>query len=437
VSGPAGDSAPEAAIFDLDGVITFTAHLHAAAWKALFDAFLRRHAATTGTPFVPFDAERDYLAYVDGRPRLDGIRTFLASRGIELPEGSPSDPAEADTVAALGERKNVLFRERLEALGVEVDPAAVRLVRELRARGVRVGVASSSKNTERILRRAGLDDLFEARVDGVERERLGLEGKPAPDIFLECLRRLGRDDPGRSLLAEDAVVGVEAGRAGGFGLVLGVDRGGNWIRLREHGGDWIVQDFRRVTADRIAEYFRCRRHVKPNAIAAWPELERALAGRRLSVFIDVAALAGPGAGLGDVEVRATLNALAEIWPTTVVSDGPDAAGRVARSLRGVDGIEVAGVDRVERALAASRSGTGLPLYIAVAPWAEVESGSAAGVRAGDGAGSKREPLTEKVVAAGGIAVLVTELPRPTRAPYTLQAPLEVRAFLDRVAQVRG
>src|SRR5690606_4444534 len=115
-------------------------------------------------------------------------------------------------------------------------------------RGVRVGVASSSKNTERILRRAGLDDLFEARVDGVERERLGLEGKPAPDIFLECLRRLGRDDPGRSLLAEDAVVGVEAGRAGGFGLVLGVDRGGNWIRLREHGGDWIVQDFRRVTA---------------------------------------------------------------------------------------------------------------------------------------------------------------------------------------------
>src|SRR5690606_17912352 len=126
----------------LDGVITFTAHLHAAAWKALFDAFLRRHAATTGTPFVPFDAERDYLAYVDGRPRLDGIRTFLASRGIELHEGSPSDPAEAGTVAAQGERKIALFRERPEALGVGVVPAAVRLFRELPARGVRVGVAS-------------------------------------------------------------------------------------------------------------------------------------------------------------------------------------------------------------------------------------------------------------------------------------------------------
>src|SRR5690606_18595344 len=181
------------------------------------DEFLRSRARASGEPFRPF-TDADYLAHVDGRPRLDGIRAFLASRCITLPEGAPADSPDAETVAGLGHRKNLLFHALLRDRGVEVDDDAVRLIRELRGRGVRVGVASSSKNTQAILAAAGLADLFEARIDGVVSEELGLRGKPAPDIFLACLERLGAGDPGGALVAEDAVSGVEAGRAGGFGL---------------------------------------------------------------------------------------------------------------------------------------------------------------------------------------------------------------------------
>jgi alpha,alpha-trehalase len=248
-----------AAVFDLDGVVTFTARVHAAAWKELFDAYLRERANRLGEPFRPF-TESDYRAHVDGRPRYDGVRTFLTSRWISVPEGDPSDPPGAETVAGLGNRKDAFFQERLGRDGVDVDGEAVRFIRELRTAGVRVGVASSSRNTAPVLERAGLEDLFEARVDGVDSADLGLRGKPAPDIILTCLEALGGSDPAEAMVLEDAESGVEAGRAGGFGLVVGVDRGGRKIRLRERGADWVVPGFAELTHGRIEEWFANRGH---------------------------------------------------------------------------------------------------------------------------------------------------------------------------------
>lgn len=243
-----------AAVFDLDGVITRTAHLHAAAWKETFDAFLRARADREDEPFRPFE-EEDYLAHVDGRPRLEGVRAFLASRGIDLPDGGPQDPPGGETVRGLGERKNARFRELLAERGADIDPEAVRLVRELRERGIAVGVASSSKNCQAVLRRAGLEHLYDARVDGLTSERRGLRGKPNPDIFLACIELLGVSDPRRAMVVEDAGAGVRAAREGGFGLVLGVDRGGNRSTLRESGADWIVGTFAGLSAERVVARF--------------------------------------------------------------------------------------------------------------------------------------------------------------------------------------
>ena len=239
----------EAAVFDLDGVVTRTARVHFATWKGLFDDYLGVRPGQR--PFT----EADYQAHVDGKPRLEGIRAFLASRGLTLPEGTPGDAPEADTVWGLGHRKNALFHEALERMGVDVDAAAVQLVRELRAAGVRVGMATSSRNGAAILRRAGLAELFDASVDGVASAELGLRGKPDPDIFLECARRLGASTPGDVLVVEDAASGVQAARAGGFGLVIGVDRGGNWQRLHRSGADWIVRDMEELSVERILRHW--------------------------------------------------------------------------------------------------------------------------------------------------------------------------------------
>lgn len=249
----------DAVVFDLDGVITLTASVHAAAWKLLFDGFLRERATHSGTqpaPFVPFDPKSDYLAYVDGRPRLDGVRTFLAARGIDLPEGAPEDPAGSETIHGLAKVKDRWFREAIGRLGVEVDEGAVPLVTALRDAGIPVGVASSSRNCVPILRRAGLVGLFDAVVDGEEIARLDLAGKPAPDMFLECLHRLGAESPARAVVFEDAGAGVAAGRAGGFGLVIGVDRGGNRERLVEGGAHWIVSGLSEVTPDGMNQHLR-------------------------------------------------------------------------------------------------------------------------------------------------------------------------------------
>jgi trehalose 6-phosphate phosphatase len=227
-----------ALLFDLDGVLTRTATLHAASWKRLFDEYFALRAARGGEPFVPFDLVADYRTYVDGRPRYDGVRTFLAVRGISLPWGDPSDPPDRETVCGLGNRKDDYFDQALKERGVETFPDTVALVREAKAKGLKTAVVSSSKNCAVILAAAGILDLFDARVDGAEAERLGLPGKPAPDTFLEAARRLGVP-PDLGVVFEDAISGVQAGKAGGF-KVVGVDAEGHGDSLREHGADVVV-----------------------------------------------------------------------------------------------------------------------------------------------------------------------------------------------------
>jgi beta-phosphoglucomutase family hydrolase len=234
----------DAALFDLDGVLTDTARPHAAAWKRLFDEFLRRRASATGGAWLPFDPRADYLAHVDGRPREDGVRHFPASRGIRLPEGSESDPEGAKTVAALARHKDRLFGLELQA-GVDPAPGAEALLRALRHLGMRTAVVSSSRNCAAVLEAAGLAGLLDARVDGVDAATLRLPGKPAPDLFLEAARRLGVA-PDRGVVFEDALAGVEAGRRGGFGRVVGVDRGGQADALLRHGADVVVRDLSEV-----------------------------------------------------------------------------------------------------------------------------------------------------------------------------------------------
>jgi len=228
----------DAFLFDLDGVITRTASLHAEAWKRLLDEYLAAHL---GPAFVPFDADADYRRYVDGKPRSAGVRSFLAARGIALPAGTPTDDADRDTVHGLGKRKNRYLLTLLDRQGVRVYESAVSLLREARARGMRTAVVSSSRNCAGILRAARLTALFDARVDGVELERLGLPGKPAPDMFLEAARRLAAA-PARGVVFEDATAGVEAARRGGFGLVVGVGADEHAADLRESGADVVVAD---------------------------------------------------------------------------------------------------------------------------------------------------------------------------------------------------
>jgi len=231
----------QACLFDLDGVITQTAKVHAAAWKEMFDAFLKARADNTGEAFVPFDEVGDYDAYVDGKPRSDGTRSFLASRGIELPEGVPDDPLDAETVQSLGNAKNEIVLRRIRTDGVEAYDGSVRYVRAVRAAGLRRAVVSSSTNCADVLIAAGIADLFEERIDGVTAERDHLAGKPAPDMFLAGARALGVD-PGDAAVFEDALAGVAAGRAGRFAFVVGVDRAAQARELKAHGADVVVGD---------------------------------------------------------------------------------------------------------------------------------------------------------------------------------------------------
>jgi beta-phosphoglucomutase family hydrolase len=228
-------------LFDLDGVLTQTAKVHDAAWTQMFDDFLRERASQSGQPFMPFDPGHDYDEYVDGKPRADGTRSFLASRGIELPEGGPDDPPDAQTVNGLGNRKNVLLLEMIRTQGVEPYEGSVRYVRAVRDAGLHRAVVSSSANCHDVLVAAGIDDLFEVRIDGVVARREHLRGKPAPDTFLAGARALGLE-PAEAVVYEDALAGVEAGRAGHFGFVVGVDRVGQAEALKAHGADIVVED---------------------------------------------------------------------------------------------------------------------------------------------------------------------------------------------------
>jgi beta-phosphoglucomutase family hydrolase len=228
-------------LFDLDGVITKTAKVHDAAWKEMFDSFLRERAQQTGGQFVPFDPVKDYDEYVDGKPRADGTRSFLQSRGITLPEGSPGDPPEAETINGLGNRKNVILLKRIKEDGVEAYEGSVRYLRAVRDAGLRRAVVSSSANCRDVLVAAGIEDLFEARIDGVTAQQEHLAGKPAPDMFLAGAKALGLE-PRAATVFEDALAGVASGRAGHFGFVVGVDRTGQAEALKVHGADIVVED---------------------------------------------------------------------------------------------------------------------------------------------------------------------------------------------------
>ena len=231
----------KACLFDLDGVLTQTSKVHAKAWKEMFDEFLRQRAESTGEPFVPFDRPTDYDEYVDGKPRLDGVMSFLRSRGIDLPMGDPVDPPEAETVHALGNRKNELVLTMIREQGVEPYEGSVRFAEAARDQGLRRAVVSSSTNARDALAAAGIDHLFEGRIDGVVADQEGLDGKPAPDTFLAGARMLGVE-PAEAAVFEDALAGVEAGRAGRFGWVVGVDRSGQADELRRRGADIVVDD---------------------------------------------------------------------------------------------------------------------------------------------------------------------------------------------------
>ena len=230
-----------ACLFDLDGVLTRTATVHAAAWKQMFDEFLRAHAESTGAPYVPFDAHEDYDRYVDGKPRLDGTRDFLRSRGINLPEGKDDDPPGAPTIRGLSNRKNDLVVEKIRTDGVQTYDGSVDYVRRVRAAGLKTAVVSSSANTKDVLACTNMTDLFDTVVDGVVARERQLPGKPAPDTFLEGARELGAD-AAHSAVFEDAQAGVAAGRAGRFGFVVGVDRVGQADALRRGGADVVVAD---------------------------------------------------------------------------------------------------------------------------------------------------------------------------------------------------
>lgn len=233
--------AVHACLFDLDGVLTDTASVHKKAWKAMFDDFLRHRAERDGEPLVPFDSHDDYLQYVDGKPRQDGVRSFLRSRGIDLPDGNPDDPPDAETVAGLGNRKNEMFQKVLHDDGIEAFSGSRRYLEAVAAAGLGVAVVSSSANTRQVLDVTGLSRFVQQRVDGVTLRDEHIAGKPAPDSFLRAAQLLGVE-PAAAAVFEDALAGVAAGRNGRFGYVVGVDRADQAAQLRSSGADVVVRD---------------------------------------------------------------------------------------------------------------------------------------------------------------------------------------------------
>ena len=237
-----------ACLFDMDGVVTQTAVVHAAAWKEMFDEFLRARAESTGTQFIPFDPHAEYDAYVDGKPRLDGTRSFLESRGIELPEGRPNDPPGTPTLYGLSNQKNNLVLEKIAAGGVQAYPGSITYIRSVKDKGISTAIVSASANTVQVLKAADIENLFDVRIDGAIAKQRGLRGKPAPDTFLAAAEAL-RKSAKQAAVFEDAQAGVAAGRAGGFALVVGVDRVGQAQALLEHGADIVVKDLADLLED--------------------------------------------------------------------------------------------------------------------------------------------------------------------------------------------
>lgn len=329
----------DALIFDLDGVITDTASVHAATWKEMFDGFLLRRAEREGVPFRPFDREADYLPYVDGKPRIDGLKSFLESRGITLPEGQAEDASDAETIRGLARKKNAIFLKSIREDGVDVYASTVALARSAKKHGLKTGVISSSKSCAMILDAVNLSDLFDVRVDGVDSERRGIPGKPAPDIFLEAARQLGVR-PERSVVIEDAVSGVQAGREGSFGLVLGIARSGGKEDLLENGADVVVEDLAEV---RLAEGLETGDPL-PSALDDFAAIAREADGKRIAIFLDYDGTLSPivetpEQAIMAADMREAVVKLAECTPLGIISgrDLEDVRDKVK-----IDGIVYAG-----------------------------------------------------------------------------------------------
>lgn len=329
----------DAAIFDLDGVITRTAQVHAAAWKEMFDAFLQQYAKKSSTPFVPFDIEQDYRRYVDGKPRYEGVASFLAARDITLPDGTPEDEPGAETVCGLGNRKNQYFLELIDQNGVETYESTIRLIEHLRQRGRKTAVVSSSRNCAEILNAAGIAVMFDTRIDGNDIGPDALQGKPAPDIFVEAARRLDVE-PQRAVVVEDALSGVEAGRRGNFGCVIGVDRGNQAEALLEHGADAVVNDLAELDC---IEDNEVNDIMPPSALKHLDDIIPPK-GRQLAVFLDYDGTLTPIVARPDLArlseaMHETLQRLSQVCPIAVIS-GRDLAD--VREKIGIESIFYAG-----------------------------------------------------------------------------------------------
>jgi alpha,alpha-trehalase len=324
----------DAVVFDMDGVVTKTAVVHATAWKRLFDDYMEERSQSTGEELRPFDAEVDYRQYVDGKPRYDGVRSFLTSRGIVLPEGTPDDTVDADTVCGLGNRKNGYFLKELEQHGVGVFESTVRLVRILQGVGIGTAIISASKNVKLVLGAGGVGDLFPVCVDGITAAEMGLPGKPDSAVFVEAACRLDAAIA-RTVIVEDARAGVEAGRRGGFGLVIGVDRTGDADGLLAAGADVVVSDLADVVVDPP---------FSPSALVCAGDINRRLCQATPALFLDYDGTLTPIVAYPDLAVlsddmRAALERLAGHLPVAIIS-GRDLTD--VRRMVGIDGIVYAG-----------------------------------------------------------------------------------------------
>jgi alpha,alpha-trehalase len=330
----------DAVIFDLDGVVTRTAHLHAEAWKRMFDDYLIELAAREGRRHEPFDIAADYLRYVDGKPRYDGVRDFLAARGIELRDGTTDDDPNQETVCGLGNRKDRYFNEVLEEKGVNSYETTIEFIRALKKVGIKTALISASKNARKVLDSAGVSHLFEVRVDGLDAENLGIRGKPAPDLLLAAARKL-EVEPRRAVVVEDAQSGVQAGRAGGFGLVIGIDRADQQEELAKFA-DVAVQDLAEVCVE--ANGCGKTTDALPSALDRFNEVACRLKRKRPAVFLDydgtlTPIVERPELAFISEEMRQTVRDLARYCTVAIVS-GRDRQD--VQKLAGIEGIYYAG-----------------------------------------------------------------------------------------------
>lgn len=311
----------DAVIFDLDGVITRTARVHAAAWKAMFDEFLKEQSLGSDKTYKPFDLETDYRSYVDGKPRYDGVQSFIDSRDISLPYGKPEDEPGQKTICGLGNRKNQLFLDELKTSGVDIYQSTISLIRSLRQAGIKIAVVSSSRNCQAVLEAAGITDLFDARVDGADLQRMNLAGKPAPDMFLEACRRL-RSEPQRSIGIEDAVAGVASAKAANLGWVIGVNRGGQADVLRAQGADIVVSDLAEIQIDANSDLPSAIKHL-PSALECLSQII-SRGNQSLAIFLDydgtlTPIVSHPDKAILTQSMRSTLQRLAKLCDLAVIS----------------------------------------------------------------------------------------------------------------------